>query len=58
MPRSGDDGSHGRGGLRRCWDDILEVLREHDASADEAALAALPFVVELDGLVAAQLGSG
>jgi hypothetical protein len=37
------------------WPEISAVLREHGVVADDAALAALPFVVELDDDVLAAL---
>jgi hypothetical protein len=38
------------------WQDMLEALRHHGVGADRAALAALPFVVELDDEVRALAG--
>ena len=37
------------------WEDMSTALREHGVIADDAALAALPFVVELDDDVPAAL---
>lgn len=37
------------------WDAIVQVLSENGVSADEAALASLPFVVELDDSVVSAL---
>ncbi len=37
------------------WEDMSSVLREHDIVADDQALIALPFVVELDDDVAVEL---
>ena len=38
------------------WEDLLSVLREQGIAADEQALLALPFLVEFDDSVAAELG--
>jgi|tagenome__1003787_1003787.scaffolds.fasta_scaffold20963481_5 hypothetical protein len=38
------------------WEDMTAVLRDRGVPADEAALVALPFVIELDDDVAAALG--
>ena len=39
------------------WDEMSSVLRERGVVADEQALLALPFVIELDDRVAAELSS-
>jgi hypothetical protein len=33
------------------WEDMLEVLRRHGVTANEATLASLPFVIELHDVV-------
>ena len=40
------------------WEEMSSVLRARGMSADERALLALPFIVELDDRVAAELSSG
>ena len=37
------------------WDDMLQVLREQGVTTDDATLASLPFVIELDDSVAGVL---